>query len=141
MSSDCFYCLRNDQQQKLMIEIQPMRVSTLFLFRDQFFRGRSVVAYNKHCTELFELSEDERNRFIHDVSDVAKALQVAFSPEKINYCIFGDKVPHLHFHMVPKYENEEGWGLPFTQFSDRRRFLEEAEYNPLISQIRAALNA
>jgi diadenosine tetraphosphate (Ap4A) HIT family hydrolase len=30
-----------------------------------------------------------------------------FKPDKINYGAFGDKIPHLHMHLVPKHEGRK----------------------------------
>ena len=81
---DCLYCQNNETLHNLMIEICHLRVSRLFLFKEQTYRGRCLVAYDKHVNDLNELSDDERNAFMADVAQVTRAMQQAFSPEKIN---------------------------------------------------------
>jgi len=121
-----------------MIEICNLKTSTLFLFKEQSYPGRCVVAYKDHVKELFELSETDRNAFIEDVCRVAAAMQKAFSPAKINYGAYSDKLPHLHFHLVPKYEGGLSFGGTF-EMNPQKTYLSEAEYVEMKTKIVNAL--
>ena len=136
---DCQYCRKDQRLDDLMIEIAPMQVSTLYLFKEQTYRGRCVVAYRHHINELFELSDAERDRFMADVARAAKAMQAAFNPAKINYGAYSDKLPHLHFHLVPKYRDGPSWGAPFTMMPEPNQLLGSADYAGLIAAIKAQL--
>lgn len=133
-ATDCLYCQRNELQQSLMIEICDLKASTLFLFKEQSHPGRCIVASKYHIKELFELSEMERNEFMADVCKVASAIQKAFSPAKINYGAYSDKLPHLHFHIVPKYEGEFGFGGTF-EMNPQKVYLSDSEYKTMIEKI------
>lgn len=137
-SLDCLYCQRNELQKSLMIEICDLNASTLFLFKEQSHPGRCVVAYKDHVKELFELSETDRNAFMADVCRVSAAIQKAFSPAKMNYGAYSDKLPHLHFHIVPKYENEFEFGGTF-EMNPQKVYLTDAEYAAIIEKISEAL--
>ena len=56
----------------------------------------------RHATELFDLEREERARLIDDVSDVARALKLTFDARKVNYALFGNLVPHVHWHLIPR---------------------------------------
>ena len=137
-SSDCLYCQRNELQKSLMIEVCDLTSSTLFLFKEQSHRGRCVVAYKDHVNELFELTEKDRNAFMADVCQVAKAIQTAFSPKKINYGAYSDKLPHLHFHIVPKYEGEFEFG-GIIEMNPQHDYHSDSDYAETISKIKSAL--
>lgn len=122
-----------------MIEIAPLSVSVLYLFREQTHRGRCVVAYRGHVNELFELPDDELGAFMRDVARAARAIQAACGPQKINYGAYSDKLPHLHMHLVPKYEGGEKWGAPFEMMPANKRLLEDREYAELGAAIRRLL--
>ena len=136
---DCLYCRKDQRLQDLMIEIAPLDASTLYLFKEQTHRGRCVVAYRAHVNELFELSDAELTAFMRDVARAAKAIKTAFGPNKINYGAYSDKLPHLHMHLVPKYEGGAAWGSPFEMMPANKTLLSEAENLSLISTIRAKL--
>lgn len=136
---DCLYCRRDQRLQDLMIEVTTLQVSTLYLFKEQTHRGRCVVAYRSHVNELFELAQPELTLFMQDVARAAKAIKVAFAPNKINYGAYSDKLPHLHMHLVPKYEGGAAWGAPFEMMPANKKLLAEADYCTLIDSLMRAL--
>ncbi len=135
---DCLYCTDNETQKSLMIEIARLSVSRLFLFREQTYRGRCLVAYNGHVNDLNELSDDERNAFMTDVVRATRAMQKAFNPEKINYGAYSDKLCHLHFHLAPKYVDGPDYGSTF-QMNPGRVYLSDGEYAAMAELIKANL--
>ena len=51
MQSDpkqCLYCTNNQTLHDLMIEFAQLSVSRAFLFKEQTYRGRCLVAYKDH---------------------------------------------------------------------------------------------
>jgi diadenosine tetraphosphate (Ap4A) HIT family hydrolase len=128
--------MRNERLKSLMIEICEMNASTLFLFRNQVYRGRCIVASNRHVDELFQLTPGERETFMADVARAAQALYSAFEPDKINYGAFGDTMPHLHVHLVPKYQHGPNWGGMFEMNPQPAKVLSEAGYQATCELIR-----
>ena len=137
-NQDCLYCTRNQLQHDLMIEICDLDVSTLFLFKEQTYLGRCVVAYKDHVNELFELSDKDRNAFMKDVCHVAETMSKVFKAKKINYGAYSDKLQHLHFHLAPKYEGGPDYGGTFAM-NPQKVYLSDAGYAEMISKIKAAL--
>jgi diadenosine tetraphosphate (Ap4A) HIT family hydrolase len=82
--------------------IADFGLTKAYLFDDQFFPGWTVLVLNRHATELFDLTTDERSRLIEDVSEIALALTMAFEPVKINYELLGNQLPHIHWHIIPR---------------------------------------
>lgn len=137
--STCFYCTKDERLSDLMIPICTFSKSTLYLFRDQRYPGRCVLACNKHHDEIFELSDTERESIMNDLSKVAKALKDLFHADKINFAVYGDIVSHFHIHIVPKVANGPEWGKPFIDKSDKV-YLTKEEYKLRIYTIQKALN-
>ena len=135
---DCLYCQNNETLNNLMIEICHLRVSRVFLFKEQTYRGRCLVAYDHHVNDLNELSEEERNAFMADVVQTTSAMQKAFNPEKINYGAYSDKLSHLHFHLAPKYVDGPDYGGTF-QMNPGKVYLTDDEYQELIEKVKANL--
>lgn len=138
INNDCLYCNKNQTQKDLMIEICPLQVSTVFLFREQTYRGRCIVAYKDHNKELYELHGEELLAYMEDVNKVAKALKDIFSPVKINYGAYSDKLPHLHVHLAPKYENGPDFGGTFTM-NPQKVYLSDEEYMEILAAIKSKL--
>lgn len=135
---DCLYCERNELQKSLMIEMCDLSASTLFFFKEQSHPGRCIVAYKAHAQELYELTEADRNAFMADICKVANALQAVYKPAKINYGAYSDKLPHLHFHLVPKYSDAFEFGGVF-EMNPQKTFLSDEAYQTEIKKILAAL--
>jgi len=136
---DCFYCRQDQRLHDLMIEIAPLSASTLYLFREQTHPGRCVVAYRGHVNELFELPADELARFTQDVARAARAIKTATGASKINYGAYSDKLPHLHFHLVPKFEGGPAWGTTFVMMPETKKHLTDAAYAEQIAAIKRHL--
>jgi diadenosine tetraphosphate (Ap4A) HIT family hydrolase len=134
----CFYCSRNLELDSLMIKICDLNVSTIYLFKEQTYKGRCNVVYKEHKSEISDLTENEAADFINDARKVAKAIHKAFNPDKINYGAFADTMKHLHLHIVPKYEGGPSWGKTF-EMNPQKVLLDDIEYNDLISKIKSNL--
>ena len=133
---NCGYCMRGELLDKFGIFICELEVSSLILFKEQSKPGRVIVAYKDHVSEIVDISEEERNLFMADVTRAAKALHAAFHPNKVNYGAYGDTGCHLHMHLVPKYEGGDEWGGIF-QMNPGKVYLTDAEYAEMIEKIKA----
>ena len=82
------------------------------LWRDDFCRivripgadypGLCRVVLNRHAREMTDLPDDERARLMRAVFATESALRGLFQPDKINLASFGNQVPHLHWHVIPR---------------------------------------
>lgn len=136
--TECLYCTNNQTLHELMLPIAELRVSRAFLFKEQTYRGRCLVAYNGHVNDLNELTDEERNAFVADVAQLTRAMQQVFNPEKINYGAYSDKLSHLHFHLAPKYVDGPDYGGTF-RMNPQEVYLTQEEYTDMIEQLRQAL--
>jgi diadenosine tetraphosphate (Ap4A) HIT family hydrolase len=137
-NQNCAYCMQGELLDKFGIYICDLDVSILVLFKEQSKRGRCIVAYKEHVSEIVDISDSERNAFMTDVARVSKALHAAFNPDKVNYGAYGDTGCHLHMHLVPKYKDGEEWGGIFAMNPDKT-YLSEGEYEALIAEIKRYL--
>ncbi len=135
MNNDCLYCNKNQTQKDLMIEICDLKVSTVYLFKEQTYKGRCIVAYKDHAVELYELQGEELLAFMEDVNKVAAAMKKLFSPAKINYGAYSDKLPHLHIHLVPKYIDGADFGGTFVM-NPQKVYLSDEEYMDMVAAIK-----
>jgi diadenosine tetraphosphate (Ap4A) HIT family hydrolase len=86
------------------------------LWRDDFCRivripgedypGLCRVILNRHVREMTDLAEDERSRVMRAVYATESALRTLLKPHKINLASFGNQVPHLHWHVIPRTEDD-----------------------------------
>ena len=135
---ECLYCQSNETLHSLMIEIAQLSVSRVFIFKEQTYHGRCLVAYKDHVDDLNLLSDDDRNAFMADVAKVTRAMQKVFNPAKINYGAYADTLEHLHFHLIPKYVDGPDFGGVF-RMNPKEVYLSGAEYQEMAGQLVAAM--
>lgn len=135
--TDCPMCRRWEDDRDL--RIIELKHSLVVLNRDQFFPGYTLLFTKRHVTELFHLEQGERAELTEEVSRVAKALNDVFCPSKINYELLGNMVPHIHWHIVPRFSGDPLWPRPIWAEPHQELHLEAAEYQDRIELIRKAL--
>ena len=84
---NCAYCMREEKPklyQGFGYYVMDLKVSSLYIFRDQAHLGRCIVAYKDHVSEMVDVSKEERDLFMDDVCNVSNAIHKAFNPDKVN---------------------------------------------------------
>jgi diadenosine tetraphosphate (Ap4A) HIT family hydrolase len=119
--------------------IAQLAVSTVALFPDQSFRGRCLVTLREHHTELFQLTPAMRTAFLEDVSRVAEAIFRALGPIKINYELLGNVIPHMHWHIIPRFREDGVYPRAIWVSQVPGKTLPPAERDALIADIRRCL--
>jgi diadenosine tetraphosphate (Ap4A) HIT family hydrolase len=133
----CTMCRRWDDHADLrIIELEHSFVT---LNRDQYFPGYTLLFTREHVTELFHLDRQVRAGLMEEVSRVAEALFSVFQPDKINYELLGNMVPHIHWHLVPRRSTDPLWPRPIWSEPHDEILLSPAEYRKRIELIRKTL--
>jgi diadenosine tetraphosphate (Ap4A) HIT family hydrolase len=77
------------------------------------------VICNAHAREMTDLAPADRTRLMETVFAVESALREVMQPLKINLASLGNMVPHVHWHVIPRYEGDAHFPQPI--WSARRR--------------------
>lgn len=133
----CPMCLRWEVDADL--RIAEFEHSYLTLNRDQFFPGYCLLHTRDHQTELFHLDRRVRQGVMEEVSQVAAALAACFQPDKLNYELLGNMVPHIHWHLVPRFRAESLWPRPIWAEPHQELLLAPEEYRNRINAIRLSI--
>jgi diadenosine tetraphosphate (Ap4A) HIT family hydrolase len=72
----------------------------------QSFHGYCILVARTHATELSQLSPSERRGYLEEMCLLAAAIETTFRPHKLNYELLGNQVPHLHWHLFPRYADD-----------------------------------
>lgn len=67
------------------------------------FPGYTRVIWNDHATEMTELSQADRQAFMEVVWRVEAVMRAELLPKKMNLAQLGNMVPHLHWHVIPRW--------------------------------------
>ena len=136
----CSYCdEHNEGREAIMFKVGEMKAGVLYLFKDQAHKGRCALALKDHKKELCECDEQERNDYCADLAAASGAIKKLWGCTKINLGSFGDSNPHLHFHIVPKYEGGFEFGGAFAITNPEPVLLSDGEYQEMIAALREKL--
>jgi len=123
--------------------VGSLRVSTLCLLKNQAYRGHCILIFDpRHAVRLDELSAGEWAEYAKDLQQAVRAIMGACRPDHINVEAIGNRVPHLHWQLIPRYREDPRWGGPIwtTTIEELAHTqLPDAEQAELISSIRARL--
>lgn len=135
----CPICLDIDKEEtQFALRVAELSVSNLMLARNQYTRGYCLLALREHATELHLLSQEKRNAFFDDLTLAGTAIAQVFRADKMNYQQLGNLVPHLHWHIIPRYYGDAAPGRAMNPDAGRR-ILKEDEYQSMIAELREVL--
>jgi len=64
------------------------------------------VILNAHVKEMTDLSPGARQALMSVVFAAEAALREVMAPDKINLASLGNVVPHLHWHVIPRFVDD-----------------------------------
>lgn len=67
------------------------------------YPGFCRVILQRHLREMTDLPHAERMQLMRVVFAVETALRRLYRPDKINLASFGNMVPHVHWHVIPRW--------------------------------------
>jgi diadenosine tetraphosphate (Ap4A) HIT family hydrolase len=70
------------------------------------YPGFCRVIWNAHVREMTDLGERERAHLMRVVFAAESALRELLNPHKINLASLGNMTPHVHWHVIPRFEND-----------------------------------
>lgn len=106
MVMECRFC--NIPEDKVLREL---KYTTVSLGRPHH-KGHLKIVLKSHKEDLLELTKKEADNFFSDLLKVARVVNDVLKPDKLNYELFGNWVSHLHWHIVPRFKDDEDFGNP-----------------------------
>jgi diadenosine tetraphosphate (Ap4A) HIT family hydrolase len=93
--------------------VATLATATLYLPTAQTYRGHCILVYDvRHATRPDQLTLDEWTRFTADLHRATTAIVDVCRPDHVNVASLGNVMPHLHWHIVPRYKTDPRWGAP-----------------------------
>ncbi len=120
------------------------------LWRDDFCRvvrvpgsdyaGLCRVILNRHVREMTDLADAESARLMRAVFVTESVLRGLFQPDKMNLASFGNQVPHLHWHVIPRMSDDAhfpdpAWGSPRRTAPARRTEVSDAAISAKLAEL------
>jgi len=88
---------------------------------DADYPGFCHVIWRDHETEISDLTGAEQRHLMSVVSAVESALRGLYQPDKINLASLGNVVPHLHWHIIPRWRDDRHFPKPIWAVPERDR--------------------
>ena len=76
------------------------------------YPGFCRVIWETHVKEMTDLSDADRIHLMEVVFAVESVLRETLQPDKINLASLGNLVPHLHWHVIPRYTDDPHFPQP-----------------------------
>lgn len=70
---------------------------------DPSYPGFCRVIWNDHIREMTDLDATHQIVLMRVVFAVEAMVRRLFAPDKINLASFGNMVPHVHWHIIPRW--------------------------------------
>lgn len=107
---------------------------------DPHYPGFCRVIWNGHVREMSDLGPVDRDRLMHVVFAVEAVVRKLFAPDKINLASFGNMVPHVHWHVIPRWRDdrhfpEPVWGKVQRENDAQRPVVGDAEIAEALSLV------
>ena len=77
------------------------------LLDDADYPGYCRVELLAHVKEMTDLSPADRSRTMQVVFAVETAIREVIQPDKINLASLGNKTPHMHWHLIPRFADDK----------------------------------
>lgn len=108
---------------------------------EQAYPGYCILLLKDHQEQLDQLPLERQSRLWDDVARVASGLRREFGPSRINYACLGNFLTHVHWHVIPRYENDPEPQHPIwvRPVGERRVALTDGQRRELIARLRRAL--
>lgn len=79
------------------------------------------VILNAHVKEMTDLPETDQHALMRVVMASESALREVMAPDKINLASLGNVVPHLHWHVIPRFKADPHFPNPVWGNKQRDR--------------------
>jgi diadenosine tetraphosphate (Ap4A) HIT family hydrolase len=95
------------------------------------------VILNAHVKEMTDLPAADQQALMRVVFAAETALRQVMAPDKVNLASLGNVVPHLHWHVIPRFADDPHFPNPV--WGEKRRDTPHAAPPDLDAQLVAAL--
>lgn len=96
----------------LPLLFEDTRLRVVLVDDDPDYPGFCRVIWKAHVREMTDLSPADRTHLLDLVWRVEAALRAELNPDKINLASLGNVVPHLHWHIIPRFADDAHFPAP-----------------------------
>ena len=92
----------------------------VILVNDQNIRGYLRLELIEHVKEIHHLTPAIQSEMYKIMNIIENIVTDVYNPDKINLASLGNKTPHIHWHIIPRFTNDNFfpqsiWSEPIRQ--------------------------
>ena len=104
------------------------------------YPGFVRVILRRHAREMSDLEPAEREGLMRVVFEVEAAVRESMGADKMNIASLGNQTPHVHWHVVPRFQDDRHFPTPIWA-APKREAVVPAERIERAGRISQALRA
>ncbi|WP_455016226.1 HIT family protein [Kingella oralis] len=132
---DCPICAAQNEE----ILLQTPNLRAIAVHNEANAPAFCRVIWQHHVAEMTDLQPAERAELMETVYKVEEAMRQVLQPEKINLASLGNVVPHLHWHVIARFQDDACFPAPIWAAAMREATFRLPEN--WSSQVKRMLNA
>ncbi len=105
---NCVFC--NSDGGELLWRDEVLRI--VRVIDEPNYPGFCRVIWHEHVSEFSALTAAQRTHLMNVVAALERVLHKLMQPTKINLASLGNQVPHLHWHVIPRYQDDAHFPAP-----------------------------
>jgi diadenosine tetraphosphate (Ap4A) HIT family hydrolase len=83
------------------------------------FPGFCRVIWQRHVAEMSDLAPKDAHHALEVLLATERAVRHTVRPDKINLASLGNVVPHLHWHVIPRWHDDSHFPAPIWAGAQR----------------------
>ncbi len=105
--TDCILC-KTDGEEILFTN----NLFRIIHVNDSHYPGFIRLILNQHIAEMTDLEGKDAHQILSALLAIEKCMRDILNPDKINLASLGNMMPHLHWHIIPRYKNDRHFPNP-----------------------------
>jgi diadenosine tetraphosphate (Ap4A) HIT family hydrolase len=77
------------------------------------------LIWNAHVAEFSDLTDTDRHACMDAVTEIERVLRSLLAPTKVNLASLGNVVPHLHWHVIARFDDDSHFPAPIWAAAQR----------------------
>jgi len=100
------------QLEKDTVLIGDLPLCRVLLMNNANYPWVILVPRREDVAEIFQLTAQDQQQLMLEMSEVASALAAHYRADKMNVAALGNIVPQLHVHVIARYQDDAMWPRP-----------------------------
>jgi diadenosine tetraphosphate (Ap4A) HIT family hydrolase len=118
--------------------VSELQLSQLLLMDDARFPWLILVPRIAGAREFIDLDAGDQQILHGEISQVARALEQMYKPDKLNIASLGNVVTQLHIHVIARRADDAAWPQPVWNVGEREPYSSDAAHARL-AELRSGL--